>query len=118
MTNNSRTWLLVGLIGLIVVGAMLILLPSITRPPTSKPRPIIPTAPPLSEQLPYPDVPRVTVSDAYAAHEAGQVIFVDVRDRGSYDQAHVPGARSIPSNELESRLNELDKNHWIILYCT
>ncbi len=118
MKNNSRTWIFVGLIGLIVVGAALILLPSIAPPPAPTSSLIIPTAPPQSDQVPYSDVPRVTVSDARAAQEAGQAIFVDVRDKGSYDQAHVPGAHSIPSNVLEDHLNDLDKNQWIILYCT
>lgn len=118
MTNNSRTWMFIGLIGLIIVGAALILLPSITRPTVPTSSPIIPTAPPQSKQVPYPDVPRVTVGDARAAQESGQTIFIDVRDKGSYDQAHIPGARSLPSNVLEDRLNELDKNQWIILYCT
>jgi len=118
MSNNSRTWVLIGLIGLIIVGTGLIVLPSITPPPAPTPPPIIPTALPSSPQAPYPDVPRVKVGDARAAHELNQAVFVDVRSAEQYTQGHIAGAKSIPLNELDSRQNELNKDQWIITYCT
>ena len=45
-------------------------------------------------------------------------MFVDVRDIASYQQSHIPGALSIPLDELASRKNELNPNDWIITYCT
>jgi hypothetical protein len=118
MSNNSRTWVLLGLIGLIVVGAGLIVLSSITRPAAPAPPPIIPTALPSSAQVPNPDVPRVKVGDARAADELGQAVFVDVRSAEQYAHSRIAGARSIPLDELENRLNELNKDQWIITYCT
>jgi hypothetical protein len=118
MSNNSRIWVLLGLIGLIIVGTGLIVLPSITQPAVPTPPPIIPTALPSSAQAPYPDVSRVKVGDARAADVLNQAVFVDVRSAEQYTQSHIVGARSIPLNELESRLNELNKDQWIITYCT
>jgi thioredoxin 1 len=37
----------------------------------------------------------------------GAVVPVDVRDAAAYNRAHLPGAKSMPIDELESRLAEL-----------
>jgi len=39
--------------------------------------------------------------------KAGRVKAVDVRERAVFDRAHVPGATSIPGDEIEGRLAEL-----------
>jgi 3-mercaptopyruvate sulfurtransferase SseA len=75
---------------------------------------------------PYPNptpataesVVRVSLADAKSAFDAKTAVFLDVRDTGSYAEAHIPGALNIPLNELEARLGELDPNAWIIPYCT
>ncbi len=66
----------------------------------------------------FPEIERVPLEDAKAAYAAGSAVFVDVRSSAEYDQSHIPGALSIPVNELEGRLDELDKSQWIITYCT
>jgi hypothetical protein len=72
----------------------------------------------LGEEPTYPEIPRVPLKDAKAAFDGEASVFVDVRSSGEYDEAHIPGALSIPVNELEGRLAELDKSQWIITYCT
>jgi thioredoxin len=37
----------------------------------------------------------------------GQVVPIDVRDAAAYNRAHLPGAKSMPLEEIESRLAEL-----------
>jgi 3-mercaptopyruvate sulfurtransferase SseA len=69
-------------------------------------------------EVPFPAVQRVSVEDARRAHEGGSAVFVDVRDPGSYEQAHIPGALSIPLEELADGQEELDPDDWIITYCT
>jgi rhodanese-related sulfurtransferase/DNA-binding transcriptional ArsR family regulator len=49
-------------------------------------------------------------------HEPGLVIL-DVRPALEYTQGHIAGARSIPIDELESRLNELPREQEIVAYC-
>jgi hypothetical protein len=107
------------LIGLIVIGAALILLPLLNPAgPPAIPTPI-PTALTVDQnRLPYPDVPRVTIGDARAAHQLKQAVFVDVRAAEQHAENRIPGAMSIPLNEFESRSNELIKAQWIITYCT
>ena len=118
MSNNSRSWVLIGLIGLMVLGGVLIAVP-LLAPPTNSIGPTpIPTALNIDQSVPYPAVSRVAVADARAAYESQQAVFVDVRSTGQYAQSHIPGAKSIPLNEVESRLNELNKEQAIITYCT
>lgn len=66
------------------------------------------------------EVPRVTVEEARAAFDSGSAVFVDVRSSEAYQTSHIPGAVSIPLDEIENNpagLN-LDKEQWIITYCT
>ena len=64
----------------------------------------------------YPHIERVTAADAKRAFDQGTAIFVDVRDLEEFEQAHIPGATSIPVYELASRAGELDPEDWIITY--
>jgi hypothetical protein len=63
-------------------------------------------------------VPRISLADAKAAHDAGSAVFLDVRDANSYTQSHIQGALLIPLNELPERAGELNPSDWIIPYCT
>lgn len=49
--------------------------------------------------------------------EKGGVKVVDVRLKSDYDIGHIPGAISIPKEELDQRLNELSKDEVTIVYC-
>jgi len=120
MPNKSRTWVLVGFIGLIAIGIALIALPLLTPAQApSTPTLVISAATNVAPgAVPYPDVIRVTVGNARAAQTLKQAVFVDVRATEQYAQGHIPGAVSIPLSEFESRLNELNKDQSIITYCT
>lgn len=118
MSNKLRPWIFAGFVGLIIIGAGLILAPVLSPAGTPAIPTPIPTALTIDQSsLPYPAVPRVAVGEARAAHESKQAVFVDVRSAEQYAQSHIPGALSIPLSELESRLNELRKDQWIITYC-
>ncbi|HEV8191554.1 MAG TPA: metalloregulator ArsR/SmtB family transcription factor [Ktedonobacterales bacterium] len=47
----------------------------------------------------------------------GTTIVLDVRPAIEYRQGHIAGARSIPLDELEQRLQELDAQADIVAYC-
>jgi rhodanese-related sulfurtransferase len=47
----------------------------------------------------------------------GEVVVVDVRPPSEYRQGHIAQARSIPVDELESRLAELPATREIVAYC-
>ena len=66
------------------------------------------------------EVPRVTVEEARVALNSGQAVIVDVRNADAYAASHADGAISIPLNEFENNINSitLEKDQWIITYCT
>jgi rhodanese-related sulfurtransferase len=47
----------------------------------------------------------------------GAMEVLDVRPVVEYQQGHIAGARSIPVDELEERLHELDPTREIVAYC-
>lgn len=46
-----------------------------------------------------------------------QVTVLDVRSAANYARSHIPGAISIPIQELAHRLDELDGHELIVAYC-
>jgi rhodanese-related sulfurtransferase len=59
----------------------------------------------------------VTREDLIARVRAGTVTVLDVRPDEEYDAAHIPGALSIPLEELRDRLSELPETGEIVAYC-
>ena len=107
--SNYLPFLIIGL-GVLVVAAALLWAAQLSRSPA-------PTA--ESEELtPFPEIARISLQDAYTAHQKKQALFIDVRSAENYQQSHVAGAINIPIAELENRYRELDPNQWIITYCT
>lgn len=45
-----------------------------------------------------------------------KAVFLDVRQNKEYIAGHLPGAKLIPLGELDSRLDELEKDQPIIIY--
>jgi rhodanese-related sulfurtransferase len=59
----------------------------------------------------------VGIEELLARSQAGEVVVVDVRPRLEFDAGHLPGALSIPLEELSQRLGELDPNTSVVAYC-
>ena len=127
--SNQRLILIIGSIVVIAAGAILILsalpggpaatMPQSAAPQNTAPQASVPqAAPTTAAELPYPEIVRVSLGDAKAAYDLKQAVYLDVRDADSYANSHIPGAVSIPLNNLETRLKELDPNAWILTYCT
>lgn len=49
--------------------------------------------------------------------ERGDVVVIDVRPKAEFEQSHLPYARSMPVEEITSRLSELPKDKAIVAYC-
>jgi rhodanese-related sulfurtransferase len=47
----------------------------------------------------------------------GEVTVLDVRPREEFEAGHIPGAISVPLEELERRLSELPQGREIVAYC-
>ena len=60
----------------------------------------------------------ISADELRARLEAGEpLVIVDVRPTEEYQAAHLPGAVSIPLDELEQRLRELPRDREIVAYC-
>lgn len=59
----------------------------------------------------------VTVDELVRRLEENSVVVLDVRPEAEYRAGHIPGARSIPLDELEARLREIPKDPAIVAYC-
>ncbi|MBT2407620.1 MULTISPECIES: metalloregulator ArsR/SmtB family transcription factor [unclassified Streptomyces] len=59
----------------------------------------------------------VTREELRARVAAGDVVALDVRPVEEYLAGHIPGAISIPVDELADRINELPEDTEIVVYC-
>lgn len=50
-------------------------------------------------------------------HEENELVIIDVRSRADYEISHIPMAISMPYDEMENRLNELNKEDLHVVYC-
>ncbi len=49
--------------------------------------------------------------------EQEKATVIDVRDHEDYKEAHIPGAISIPKDELDKNLDKLSKDNVNVVYC-
>jgi 3-mercaptopyruvate sulfurtransferase SseA len=93
--------------------------PEPTAIPTTQ---VISSPTPQKTNLPASEanVPRISAVDAKAAFDSGEAIIVDVRSVEAFAIEHIAGAISIPLTNFENdpASLSLDKNQWIITYCT
>ncbi len=65
-----------------------------------------------------PAVPRVSLEQLKEKLDAGaDVVIVDVRSKEEFAAGHIPGAVSIPWEEIDDRYRELPRDKEIITYC-
>jgi rhodanese-related sulfurtransferase len=63
------------------------------------------------------DVDAIGRDELLARLRAGDVVLVDVRPAEEFDAGHIEGARSIPIDELQARLDELPADREVVAYC-
>lgn len=63
------------------------------------------------------DVDEVTRDELLQRLEAGDVTLIDVRPSEEYAAGHIPGARSLPLDELADQLTSLPADTTIVAYC-
>jgi rhodanese-related sulfurtransferase/DNA-binding transcriptional ArsR family regulator len=69
------------------------------------------------EHAPHDDTEPVGWAELAALAQDGGVLLLDVRPSEEYAAGHLPGALSIPVDELEGRLDELPRDRRIVTYC-
>jgi rhodanese-related sulfurtransferase/DNA-binding transcriptional ArsR family regulator len=64
-----------------------------------------------------PEVEHVSRDDLLERARRGDVVVLDVRPAEEYAAGHIPGALSIPLNQLAERLDELPADTEVVAYC-
>lgn len=59
----------------------------------------------------------LTLDELWAKSREENVMLLDVRPGNEFDAGHIPGAVSIPLDQLRNRLEELPKGQTIVAYC-
>jgi 3-mercaptopyruvate sulfurtransferase SseA len=63
------------------------------------------------------EVPRINPHELKAVLDAGEAVsVVDTRTREQFEQRHIAGAISVPSDEVEERYGELPRAEDIVFY--
>ena len=63
------------------------------------------------------DFKEISVEEARKKLDAGQSVFVDVRDPGSFAAAHVPGALLLSDANVQEFVTKTDKKKPVVVYC-
>lgn len=59
----------------------------------------------------------LSLSELKKRMDNGEVTLLDVRPKEEYEEAHIPGAVSIPVKELQDKLTSLPLNIDVVAYC-
>ncbi len=59
----------------------------------------------------------VTVGQAKKLIDNDEVVVIDVRTQGEYDEGHIPNAMLIPVDEIDNRMEEMDKDAPYLIVC-
>jgi rhodanese-related sulfurtransferase/predicted transcriptional regulator len=63
------------------------------------------------------DTDHLTREELFQRVEEGSAVVIDVRPVEEYAAGHIPGALSLPLDELEARLRELPAETEVVAYC-
>ncbi|MBF6557942.1 MAG: metalloregulator ArsR/SmtB family transcription factor [Acidimicrobiales bacterium] len=63
------------------------------------------------------DVEAITRKELASRLRRRDVVVIDVRPRAEYTAGHIPGARSVPPDEVRRRLRTIPKDGEIVAYC-
>lgn len=65
----------------------------------------------------YEDLQTLSLHEVLHKLEAGRIVLLDVRPADEFDAGHIPGAISVPMEELDHYLQGLPKDIRIAAYC-
>ena len=63
------------------------------------------------------EIPQIQIHEAKRRLDEKESLFVDIRDPGSYQQAHIPGAIHLHDGNIQDFLQNTDKEKSIVVYC-
>lgn len=72
----------------------------------------------MQEYLEFAEYSEGSIStEQLASIEPGEVFFVDTRNKGQFEEGHIPGAVNIEWRQILSRRAEIPTDKPVVLYC-
>lgn len=63
------------------------------------------------------EIPQIQIHEAKKKLDEKSCVFVDIRDPGSYGQAHIPGAIHLSDGNVQEFLQNTAKDQNVVVYC-
>ena len=63
------------------------------------------------------EIPQIQISEAKQMFDQKECTFIDIRDSGSYQAAHVPGALHLHDGNIQDFVQNAAKDQPMIVYC-
>jgi thiosulfate sulfurtransferase len=63
------------------------------------------------------EIPQIQIHEAKQRLDEKTSTFVDVRDAGSYQSAHIPGALHLSDQNVQEFVQNSDKEKPVVVYC-
>ena len=63
------------------------------------------------------EIPQIQIHEAKQKFDDKSCVFVDIRDSGSYRQAHIPGAIHLHDGNVQEFLQKTAKSQAMVVYC-
>lgn len=80
--------------------------------------PNTPVQSPQPPQNPADNARRITAEELHKLWEKKDVLIIDTRGEPDYKAGHIPGAVSVPANQVAAKIDELPRTKMIVAYCT
>lgn len=64
-----------------------------------------------------PSSAEISPRDAHEKVRAGEVVLIDVREKGEWSAGRIPAAKHIPLSSLRDRTGKLPKDKEVVLVC-
>ena len=72
----------------------------------------------MQEYLDFAEYSEGSIStEQLASIETENILFIDARNNGQYEEGHIPGAENIEWRQVLDRRNEIPKDKPVVLYC-
>ena len=63
------------------------------------------------------EIPQIEIHQAKERLDQENAVFVDIRDPGSYQAAHIPGALHLHDGNVQEFVQNTDKLKPVVVYC-
>jgi thiosulfate sulfurtransferase len=63
------------------------------------------------------EIPQIQIHEAKMKFDDKSCLFVDIRDPGSYRQAHIPGAIHLHDGNVQEFLQNTARDQAVVVYC-